>query len=457
MVSKRQILRTTYWVCIATVALLIITKSGLIFNFTDQNLPRNHLLRFGGNLARNISRKLHDSNRGKTISKPDNFDIQALVILDPYENENFADPAPLTLNLSAYFYINSGKSCANPTYKFAFVKTHKCASDTLAAHFMRLAEEKGLEMPLPIGAWNLNWPRTPGGFYKSRKPSDRFDMTALHMMYHPQIWDEIMEPGYKSISIIRKPFAQFKSFFNYFGMPKKMMQDFEIPYNESLEVYLDNPYKYYKAFARPMFKNTMMYDFGFRTGIDDPKMYVQKLLDKFSLVMISDYFDESLIVLRHELCWSLKDILIRTKNVARRYLSGPKTGDDFLKESNLEKKHQEWSPADYILYGTFNKILWEKIARIPNFSQELEDFRNVTQLMRRRCEVVSNHGSPNLLIPKNKFHDSFVIDQHFCSRTRLTVIKYIDRLKKQRYTSNSAKYARKSTRTGRSVLFRGQT
>ena len=277
-------------------------------------------------------------------------------------------------------------------------------------------------------------------------------MTALHMMYHPEIWDNIMEPGYKSISIIRRPFAQFKSFFNYFGMPKKMMQEFRIPFNESLEVYLNNPKKYYIAFQKPMFKNTMMYDFGFRTGIDDPKMYVQKLLDKFSLVLITDYFEESLIVLKHELCWDLKDILIRTKNVARRYLSGPKDVNDASKESKLEQKHKEWSPADYILFDTFNKILWEKIASIPNFSEELEDFKNVTALMRKRCEVLSGFTARSLVIPKNKFHESIVIDQNFCTRTRFSVLKYIDRLKRQRYDEDSPVYVLK---TKRSVFFNG--
>ena len=68
----------------------------------------------------------------------------------------------------------------------AFVKTHKCASDTLAAHFMRLADEWESETILPRGIWNVGWPGPRYDFHASQKSSRRFDIqvrcpTKIHI------------------------------------------------------------------------------------------------------------------------------------------------------------------------------------------------------------------------------------------------------------------------------------
>ena len=333
--------------------------------------------------------------------------------------------------------------CSKPFYNLAFVKTHKCASDTVAAHFMRLAEEYKLEMPLPTGQWNLMWPYFPGQFYKSRKKSRRFDLQTLHMMYYPQTWDQFMEPGYKLFSIVRQPYQQFKSFFNYFGLSKKLNQELNIPVNETFQTFIRESEKYYPKIGKPLWKNSMLFDFGFRNEMDIPELFVQKLSEKFSLVMISDYFDESMIVLRHTFCLKMRDILIKIKNVSRKYSFGPKGNQNTPEEQKLEDHYKKYAYADYVLFDLFNATLWKKVAAIPNFKEELSTFRNYSMLMDAHCtKRRARRSTGDLIIPAGKFNEEIVIDKPFCERVQLSVLRYIDRLKLDRFDKDSPSYAR---------------
>lgn len=68
------------------------------------------------------------------------------------------------------------KNCSAAS-RFAFVKVHKCGSDSLSSLFMRIAEENQLELLLPkTHKWNLQWPYKPviqDAFRPSRKLSRR--------------------------------------------------------------------------------------------------------------------------------------------------------------------------------------------------------------------------------------------------------------------------------------------
>ena len=63
--------------------------------------------------------------------------------------------------------------------------------------------------------------------------------------------------------------------------------------------------------------NSNFWDLGYSNEMTDQaeiNSTVAAILKKFDLIMISDYMDESLILLRHELGWNMEDILYFTIN-----------------------------------------------------------------------------------------------------------------------------------------------
>jgi hypothetical protein len=72
----------------------------------------------------------------------------------------------------------------------------------------------------------------------------------------------------------------------------------------------------------------------------------QELSRDFQLVMLTEYFDESLVLLRRLLCWGVKDVLYIPKNQNSLKPSFTFTANDYA-------LHRHLAEADYELYEFF--------------------------------------------------------------------------------------------------------
>lgn len=72
--------------------------------------------------------------------------------------------------------------------------------------------------------------------------------------------------------------------------------------------------------------------------------YIGELDAQFSLVMIADYFPDSLVLLKRLMCWTLKDILYHSSNVRNRKIQEIIPTDEEL------KLYYNFSKIDFILY-----------------------------------------------------------------------------------------------------------
>lgn len=172
-----------------------------------------------------------------------------------------------------------------------------------------------------------------------------------------------------------------------------------------------------------MVKNLMAHclgmPLGFPAGHKDISMndtaimqYIGELDAKFSLVMIADYFPESLVLLKRLMCWTLKDILYHSSNVRNRKIQEIIPTDEEL------KLYYNFSKIDFILYEHFNKSFWRKVQKQgPDFFDEVNHFKVVQLLMERFCFVENNANSKGqfLTIPKSKFNQEFNISSEYCS------------------------------------------
>lgn len=128
-----------------------------------------------------------------------------------------------------------------------------------------------------------------------------------------------------------------------------------------------------------MGRNQMLYDFGVRTSYFNNPAKIQKAIKTidtyFDFIMIAEYFDESVIILRHILCWELDDVVSLTVN-ARLDSYRNNLSDEAIK--NL----REWNLGDNMLYEHY----------LHKFKQTLQDIGEeqiqyeVQELRKRREE-----------------------------------------------------------------------
>ncbi|CAG5103210.1 Oidioi.mRNA.OKI2018_I69.chr1.g667.t1.cds [Oikopleura dioica] len=255
--------------------------------------------------------------------------------------------------------------------------------------FKRYGDENGIGAAIPYyGSYGGGYPaRFQPQFFK---PPIIFTNQSIrcHHRFNPDIEPGLF-PGAKFFTSIREPFEAFKSNFNYhygrffneknlerrerwctvgcWGEPfRSIVGKLNVSAAEYLDVVekkgLPADEKTPWLFRAKNFQ-------GFELGMDHNNFDIKYIYDEilrlddiFDLVMVQEYFFESLVLLAEELCTSFKTLYASTD----RMVSMPR-----LKEKNSNAKFTDQQMKtfrkdniqDYAIYEFFNKTLWEKIDR----------------------------------------------------------------------------------------------
>uniref|UniRef100_A0A3B3TSD8 Galactose-3-O-sulfotransferase 3 n=1 Tax=Poecilia latipinna TaxID=48699 RepID=A0A3B3TSD8_9TELE len=278
------------------------------------------------------------------------------------------------------------KQCRPPKHThIVFLKTHKTASTTMQNILFRFAERNNLMVALPVQACGHQfcYPRTFSSHFVHLHTL-RPNLITNHMRFNKTALQRLMPNDTIYITILREPASMFESLFTYYS--RHCMSFRRVP-NGSLEAFLAEPSQYYRPQeVESMYaRNTLTFDLG--GDKDRPSKdlayahdFVAEIEKVFSLVMISEYFDESLILLRHLLSWDLEDILyvklnMRTESSKKRLSPG------------LPEKIRAWNSIDAYLYEYFNASFWLKLSDLglDCVAKEVQLLRQAQQRLMRSC------------------------------------------------------------------------
>lgn len=274
-----------------------------------------------------------------------------------------------------------GSGDCSPSFNVVFMKTHKTASSTILNILFRFGEKHHLKFAFPDGRNDFFY---PSPFHcsqvKDYQPGDCFNVVCNHMRFNHQEVAKLLPPTAMYITILRDPAALFESSFHYFR--NVVPSTWSIRGENKLQEFLDHPRSYYSPDGYNSFymKNLLSFDFGFDNNMeaDDPRITenIRELDRYFDLVLIAEHFEESLILLKDKLCWSMEDILYFKLN-ARKSSSVSELSPE------LRAKALEWNGADWRLYQFFNATLWAKVERYGRERMK----REVEELRRRNAEM----------------------------------------------------------------------
>ncbi|ESP02827.1 hypothetical protein LOTGIDRAFT_74722, partial [Lottia gigantea] len=261
-----------------------------------------------------------------------------------------------------------------------FIKVMKCATESLGPMFRKFGYDRNLTYVLPVEdrIW-IGWP-FPFNKYDYRPSRKPYNILIEHSIYNQSMLQQLMPRDTIYISSIRHPLSRLKSSFNYFNTPKQCnLTNKTDPVNEYLNNVQNIPQyfctglvKTWRRFCPPVkfsqMHNEMAHSLGMPLGfplgrkditenLEAVKDYIRGLGENFHLIMIVEYFHESLILLKRLMCWSFKDLFYVSRNVG--YYS--------YKHSKVNTKNTEffekWNEIDYLLYNHFNKTLWTNIQQ----------------------------------------------------------------------------------------------
>ncbi|XP_072020039.1 galactose-3-O-sulfotransferase 3-like [Amphiura filiformis] len=288
-------------------------------------------------------------------------------------------------------YTEPPKRC-HPKEHIVSIKTHKTAGSTLASIFQRYGMPRNFTFVAPMDSGMTGFgmiKRTKVYQYsKVIKHFGGFDMSVCHGRYNRTELDKLI-PNATYVTAIRNPVTHFVSAFNYY----KYYEQVHIPFNSKdilSKLFKVNDFWSKIIYGKHQATNGIAHDLNINiTGNITEE--IRRIDHDFDLIVVSEYFDESLILLKNLLCWEMDDLL---------YLSVRKHDQtyDYLYNVSDKVKSQilEINSIDAALYEHFNRTFWQKVeAYGPRFRVELAEFRRRLGMLQRECSASLRQHSHN--------------------------------------------------------------
>ena len=191
----------------------------------------------------------------------------------------------------------------------------------------------------------------------------------------------------------------------------------KLPGPDKVASFLSDVEKYETSGYETYTNNRQSIDLGFDVTLHDPnhdteyiRTFVQNLEKQFDLVLISDYFDESLVLLRRHLNWETKDI-VHIKKHTSRAPHPPKPLTPAQKQ-----RHASISVADRAVYEHFLALFLDRLHdQGAGLKEEVKEFQTILVQVQEFCgEVHNNSTDTTLVIPAGRWSSVVSIDQALC-------------------------------------------
>lgn len=272
----------------------------------------------------------------------------------------------------------------SPVTHVLFLKTHKTGSSTVSNIFFRYGDTRGLTFILGSDSI-IGWPNR----FRISDTLTRNGLQPHFLCSHTRYSKKTMNylfPKNRSIyvTILRYPVDQFESVFNYVGFGE--VYNFGTDPTQSIKGFLKKGIAFKdisKTRSSVLARNPMMFDLGldyqFYQNATAVKDYIAFLEKEFDLVMIMEYFEESMVLMKRLLCWEFSDILhIKTNERIDK--------EKAVFSDNIKENIKRWNKADMLLYDHFNKTFWHKIEMEgKEFYEDLATFRQMKEEMTKTC------------------------------------------------------------------------
>ncbi|XP_023321017.1 galactosylceramide sulfotransferase [Eurytemora carolleeae] len=295
------------------------------------------------------------------------------------------------------YYNDTYKTC-KPIHKIGFLKIHKCASSSVQNIILRYALKNQLNVVLPTRGNYLGNIKNPFSREMLRgtpweEAELEYDIFCLHTVWNQSEVEKTLGEGASYVTMIRDPVDIFESAWGY-----AQLSNF---YKMDLETFALSPKTGLLAEENPtktFGQNQILRDFGlhpdnFTNGLAVEEK-IKQIEDKFNLVLLAERFQESMILMKNELCWDYRDVINMKLNARQE-----------LKKTSLSPKAREalekYLSQDYLVYNHFKKIFEKKVEMFGKEKMEKElnildhankNIREVCSLQETKNENISGEN-----------------------------------------------------------------
>lgn len=282
--------------------------------------------------------------------------------------------------------------------KIFFLKTHKTGSSTVMNIVQRYGLKTKMRFALPKQQGQGQFTETTSINGKmvlgwDKHMHEAYELICNHLLYSSEGIHQIL--GSESIfkfSVVREPISQYHSVFSYYTekVPEFQLPNMTFSATTRLKFFVET-----QSLWDRVAENGIMFAFNpqlsqFSELSRSPYLTddfitdeIAKIQREFDFIIVLEYFDISLCVLRHKIGWSMEDIQYLKINSI--YDKGD-SGKTWLNGSLRDNFHK-LNNGDIMLYNKMNRTLWQEVDRIGR-SKIFEEEKELQQLnlrLERRC------------------------------------------------------------------------
>ncbi|XP_037793382.1 galactosylceramide sulfotransferase-like [Penaeus monodon] len=296
-------------------------------------------------------------------------------------------------------------------------------------------------------------------------PGGKVDLFAVHSRLNVEEHRRVVHRDARWVTIVREPTSVFESLYSFYGIARWYSLDVTELKKVPLEVREPAPFLCVGLFSRgcdsfpllgkrsatrfgsdvsnvcltpqklkafPRFgdifgKNQMLFDLGFPDDLSEARLRqaIQETDRLFDLVMVAERMDESLVLLRHLLCWSLHDVVVFAKNARRE-------GVRPALDAHTRRTLRELNGADGRLYEHFLAKHQRAVLDfgVRRMAREVAALRSLRERYFEACGVLRVEGHNPF--PKFREYSGLVgayatdSDDEQCQRLSFSEIALLD-------------------------------
>ena len=325
----------------------------------------------------------------------------------------------------------------------AFLKVHKAASSTVQNILYRFGLKRKLSIVLPIGSHYIS-KKKEKNYHQVLPPYDnitgKHDILCNHAVFNQTKFKKLLHSDAVYIAIVREPLHLFISSALYYRYvwPNRYLT--KIGEKNFIHDLIHKPAKYEPQNMKDSRTfNNMATDFGFEINNinsvaklkeSDISLFISNLKNAFHFVIIVEYFDESLVMLKRLLNWSLKDILYIKQNEFKQ--SNRSKSINVTVTDEDKRVFRNRNRLDYAIYETFLDLFLKRMSKETDLLAEVSEFRNNLKIVRAFCEKSHpKRKKKDLIFPSTKWTASFTVERQDCVLMKTGELTFWQKLKQK--------------------------
>ncbi|XP_066283271.1 galactosylceramide sulfotransferase-like [Branchiostoma lanceolatum] len=161
--------------------------------------------------------------------------------------------------------------------------------------------------------------------------------------------------------------------------------------------------------------------------------YIDALESEFALVLIYERLNQSLVLLKRHMCWTIRDILYDVG------FKEPPANQRDVRDESKKLQFRRVNGADHLLYYHFYDIFRAKVAAEgEDFKREVRHYERVLDKVSRYCSSAIDDWkvANQTVVWESEWDEEFVVTRRMCWEIRRKRDDW-DKLFRERYSSRS--------------------